>query len=652
MICAFPDLYPGELLYSGYARYALRVGYPNLKNVMDEFFGSRHIIASTSFASHLDYFVAHQSHAHRFTAEFLIAEHTLLPFYTPFLPRERAEQLRMDMRGANGPGIYMRAGLMASIVPSPLHLQYCPECAREDEMLFGEKYWHRDHQIPGVSICHLHKVWLEHSNVLIHDRKTRHRFISAEEAFGPLHSSHAIDTSSRLCDTLLFIANDAAWLLQQRELSPGLEFLHAAYKRALISRDLATYSGRIRMTELQEAFVSYYSDDILSYLHCSLNKLRPDNWLARLVRKPDGSQHPLLHLLLMHFLGSPIEAFFSSSSDSYPFGTGPWPCLNAASEHYHQRQIERCEIVLSQYFGGRPVGTFTCSCGFVYSRTGPDASAEDQFRFSKIKAFGPIWQTKLQALWKDESVSLRGIARQLGVDSLTIKRHASHLGLSFPRPRGMRSRLRENQQLRPRVLKTPDATTLEAYRTSWLISLRTNPGTGVTKLRGITPGIYTWLYRHDKIWLKEHMPTCVRKTKVRRQRIDWEERDLRLAEEVITAASRLKNLPDWPIPITVSAIGREIGHVALLQQHLDKLPRTAKALEEHVESREANAVRRVWWIAVDCIQKNICLKRWLLIRKAGVARLAESPQVKDAIDAALQSLEHGWKLVEAPLSYL
>src|SRR5258708_27559861 len=193
MIRAFPDLYPGELIYSGCARYAYRVGYPNLKNVMGELFGSRHIIASIPFASHLDYFVAHQPYAYRFTSESLIAEHTILPFYTPFLPWGRAEQLKMDMGGANGPGIYMRVGLMASTVPSPLHLRYCPECAREDKRRFGEKYWHRDHQIPGVSVCHLHKVWLEHSDVQIHDRKTRHGFIAADEALRLSSASRSID---------------------------------------------------------------------------------------------------------------------------------------------------------------------------------------------------------------------------------------------------------------------------------------------------------------------------------------------------------------------------------------------------------------------------------------------------------------------------
>jgi len=104
------------------------------------------------------------------------------------------------------------------------------------------------------------------------------------------------------------------------------------------------------------------------------------------------------------------------------------------------------------------------------------------------------------------------------------------------------------------------------------------------------------------------------------------------------------------VHITLATIGREIGQVALLQQHLDKLPRTAEALEGLVESREVYAVRRIQWAALDCIQSNVYLERWLLIRKAGVARLAESPQVKDAIDAALQAFEQGWKLVEATLS--
>ncbi|HEU5374080.1 MAG TPA: TnsD family transposase [Ktedonobacteraceae bacterium] len=635
MIRAFPDLYPDELMYSGYARYAQCVGYPNLKNIMRELFGTQQVIASVPFSSHLDYFVAHQPYAYRFTAESLISEHTLLPFFAPFLPPERIQQLKVDMRGANGPSIFMRTGLMASVVPFPLYLRYCPDCAREDERCFGKKYWHRHHQIPGVYICHVHKVWLENSHVQIHDRKTRHKFIVADEALRLLIAARPIDTSL-LCETLLFIANGATWFLRQPALSPGLEFLRDAYRRALVNRDLAKPNGRIRMVELQEAFVSYYTDNTLSYLHCNLDRQIPDNWLARLVRKPDGSQHPLQHLLLMQFLGTPIEAFFSSPPDYLPFGAGPWPCLNAASNHYHQRQIADCEIVCSPYTRGRPVGTFSCSCGFVYSRTGPDSSAEDQFCFSKIRVFGQNWEMRLRTLWEDKSVSLRGIARQLNVDPLTVKRHASRLGLPFPRTKGKISELKENQRLHPRTLHIPETATLETYRAAWLTLLQADPTVGVKKLRNELPGVYIWLYRHDRIWLKEHRPAYVRKAKAHRPRVDWEARDIRLADEVKKAASRLDNHPGRPVRVTVSAIGREIGQMALLQQHLNKLPRTSGALEECVESRETYAVRRIWWTVRNCRQDNIYLERGQLIRRAGVARLMHHYEVNKAIDVVLK----------------
>jgi len=638
MIYAYPDLRPDELLYSGHARYAHRVQYPNLKNITDELFGSRHIIASIPFASCLEYFVAQQPQSDRFTTDSLLAEHTLLPLYSPFLPQERIQQLNRDICGTNGPGVYMRVGLMASSVPSPQYLQYCPECAREDQMKFGEVYWHRHHQIPGVFMCHIHNVWLEHSSVQIQNRKTRHQFVAAEEVLRLVHSSRPIEAPSNLFNTLLFIAKGAAWLLQQKELSPGLEFLRTAYTHALISRDLATYSGRIRMTELQEAFVAYYPDNVLSYFCCTLNRQSPDNWLARLIRKPDGSQHPLQHLLLMQFLGCTPETLFLENADRPLFGTGPWPCLNPATDHYHQPRIESCNIVYSQYVNGRPVGTFSCSCGFIYSRTGPDVSVEDRFRFDKIKTFGQVWDTKLQVLWNDESISLRGIARQLGVDPLTIKRHATRIRLSFPRAGGKHSQLRESQQLHS-TIRMPEAPTVEMYRTTWLAILQAEPSVGVKKVRNKVPGVYTWLYRNDREWLKEHIPVGIKKTELQSHRVNWEERDIQLAEEVQQAVSRLKSLPERSIHITKSAIGREIGQLALLQQHLDKLPKTAEALYIYVESREAFAVRRVQWTIIKCLQENIHLERWQLVRQAGVARITNYAQVSEALDVALQKLK-------------
>jgi len=303
-----------------------------------------------------------------------------------------------------------------------------------------------------------------------------------------------------------------------------------------------------------------------------------------------------------------------------------------------EAKVKECNIIYSLHTSGRPIGTFSCACGFIYSRTGPDASKEDRWKRWRIIAFGPVWEKKLGELWMNEMLSLRAIARKLGVDPLTIKRQATRMGLSFPRPVRRSSPLNETRQLRPRITRIPGNEKLESYRAVWIATLQNYPDIGIKALRSKVPGVYTWLYRHDKIWLKEHIHAQARKNKICCYRVDWVERDAQLAEEVKIAAYHLKNLPGRPVHITISAIAREIGQLSLLQQHLDKLPRTGQVLKEHVESREIFAVRRVQWAAMDCCLENVYLERWQFIRKAGVVRLAEQPQVKGAIDAALELL--------------
>ncbi len=284
-------------------------------------------------------------------------------------------------------------------------------------------------------------------------------------------------------------------------------------------------------------------------------------------------------------------------------------------------------------------------CGFAYSRTGPDIKLDDQFKRSKIKSFGTLWETRLQTLWEDETVSLRAMARQLGVDPQTVKHQALRIGLPFPRPVNICSWPKVRQQSSAPSLQSSERASLETYWATWLITMQANPEEGITILRSKAPGVYTWLYRNDKAWLQAHRPSS-KKSKLQLGRVDWEKRDLQLAEEVKAAALRLRSLSGRPVHLTTSAIGREIGQLALLQQHLDKLPKTAEALEEHIESQEAYAVRRVWWTVMDYTQKNMYPDRWQLIRKAGVARLIKSSQVKDAINGALQALERRTRLAD------
>lgn len=90
--------------------------------------------------------------------------------------------------------------------------------------------------------------------------------------------------------------------------------------------------------------------------------------------------------------------------------------------------------------------------------------------------------------------------------------------------------------------------------------------------------------------------------------------------------------------VTRTAIGRALGVITLLRQHLHKMPLTAQALANVVESREKYAVRRVWW-AADCYRRESVLPReWQLVMRANVYSLREISAVKCAVEEVLKVL--------------
>ena len=305
--------------------------------------------------------------------------------------------------------------------------------------------------------------------------------------------------------------------------------------------------------------------------------------------------------------------------------------------YYRQLQVSECTITYSPYVSGKPIGAFSCTCGFTYLRTGPDMCTEDRFKISRVQAFGHLWEARLRHLWEDETVSLREIARQLGVDPLTIKRHASRLDLPFPRPVSRTCQLNDTQKLCSPLRRVPEQGMSEEYRTMWINALQEYQGMGVKFIRGKYPKLYEWLYRHDTAWLKAHLPIRLR---VQRQvsPVDWQQRDQQLAQLVEISAHRLRHQAGKPMQITLAAIGRDIGQLALLQQHLPKLPAVAQLLDSLVETREAFAIRRIQWVRQQYEEELRIPRRWEFIKRAGIDRLATIPQIEEALDSALRKL--------------
>ncbi len=611
--------------------------YPNKRSTMEELFGSINSIAIVDFPTHLNYLVQLLPKARRHTVDRLIDEHTLLPLYTPFLPFEIIGRIRQGMKGKKAPSIHMRSGIMASRISMPERFRYCPNCVDKDKSLYGETYWHRIHQAPGAIICPTHHTVLKISNIPIRNRKTRHEFIAAN---GHIHITSQNVAAELNCfpEIMLKIAQDIAWLLNRRCLNYGPEEMYRRYLHVLASQDLASYSGKVRAEELLKLFIDYYSSELLSQFQSPLDERSQSNWLFRLIRTPKSAQHPLHHLLLMHFLGHTADTFFSSLTEFQPFGKGPWPCLNRASDHFHHPKI-RTYVATYTRDHGRPVGTFRCSCGFAYMRTGPDNSAKDQFRIDRMESFGSIWEEALRQKWADETLSLRQIARHLGVDPMTIKRQADCLGLSFPRSAArLTSKLRPHQTY-SKQSKVPSRKLPADYYDAWLALREQNSHDGRMALRKRAPRVHAWLYRNDPEWLEANSPSPQRRESKRLDRIDWKSRDAELAAKVEFVVHRLKRAPGKPVRVTETVITRELGQSARIQKYGHKLPKTVGVIADLAETREAFAIRRIKYIA-DCYRdERRSPRRWELIRRAALRPdLLALPQIHIAVLQALNSL--------------
>lgn len=639
MIACFPDPHPDELLFSVCARFDAAMIYPSTFTAVREMFGSTTASAAVDLPNRIEHLVGAILTPHCYTADGFIDDNTLFPFYAPFVPPARALAVRGEMRGSRSYHVYERLGITADRMKQPAGLKFCPGCVLEDRRSVGETYWHRVHQAPGVEVCPHHSVFLEVSEAPWQNSRNRSGLVPAERVVheGPARPA---DQSVPTHAALLSLARGAEWLLKWRGKAPNGESLRNRYYSLLLRGGVAYYNGRIRSRELMEKFVGFYTAELLERLQCPV--VDPDrNWILRLIRHSATGvvQHPLRHLLLMTFLGRTPEEVFTGADDFKPFGDGPWPCLNKASDHYLRPQVTSCRVEDgSKKNLGKPVATFSCECGFVYTRTGPDMTEEDRLNASSVQSYGHVWEKTLRELWEDESVTLCEAADRLGVNELTAKRRAIQLGLTYPRNTPGSRRASSEVLDRYRIVRRPPAEELEARRSEFLAVRASKPEAGRQRLQEIAFSLLDWLRRHDDEWLEEHLPP-VNKSLPPPARVDWEAWDKKLAAAVEAAAKEIKRVPGRPIRVSLTAIVKTVGHRAWLEKELGHLPITARALSEHIESSEAYLVRKVEWAEGDCRRKGILPTRRQLEVHAGVrGRKGRTQKIVEAADSAYSRL--------------
>ena len=222
-------------------------------------------------------------------------------------------------------------------------------------------------------------------------------------------------------------------------------------------------------------------------------------------------------------------------------------------------------------------------------------------------------------------LGLRATAKELGVDPNTINRYVALLNLTPTwtknKPQNKTKKALSNRE-----------TIKDQKRQIWLNSQQENPGLLKTDLRKLAPGIYTWLYRYDKQWLKENSPK-LKKTISSIERIDWSVRDIEILTRVRGVVKKLHRT-EKSARITIAKVAVTLGIKALIEKHLNKLPQTKVYLESVIETVEIFQIRRVKWAVQELNRQRQEIKEWKILRIAGLRKIC-SEQVRNAIEKEL-----------------
>lgn len=623
MLSYFPSLYPDELMYSWFARYHQHSSNPSPKQTMKELFGSPCIVAVADLPANISSFYENIKQFNPLSLSILIGKHTFYKYYTFFQSDEIKQKAKNYLKYGGKPGaIHMFLGIASSAIKDWQYIRFCPSCLKADRAKYGEAYWHLSHQLPKVYYCHQHQEPLQDSTVELRNPQ-KHEFISAEKAelvpqhIKSLYSSKTQHHLEQLSEESIRLINEDTFF--------NFNEIQKIYRYLMQVRGFANHLGKVHQQYFSKQFKQYYSEEFLSLMDCNFDEYADTSWLRSIVRKHRKAFHPVQHLLLLNFLEVSLKELNHFKGKVYhPFGTAPFYCLNPAADHYRVRVVN--ELTITTCTDTRkPVGTFTCQCGFIYSRRGPDIDETDILKVGRIKEFGDVWREKLKKL-VSSGLSYYAIAQILECDYATVKKYV------------------ENQPADKQLADVPPSLAIAEKECEWIKLIKEYPNLTVTQLRKLSPALYAWHYRNNQQWLKENTPRVHTKGYVN-NRVDWQKRDLGILAQVKRAIKELYTI-EKPIYVNKSRVGKLIGQLSLLEKLLNKLPNTKAYLEKHLETREQYQIRRIKWACQSLYENNDeQVAEWKVRRLAGL-RKELSPFVENALHHEIRKYQQGGISIE------
>jgi len=157
MLKFFPTPYPGEWWYSVLCRYHVRSGNSRQQSTVAELFPGRVTAAIGSvFPNSTIRQVVMQLPPGILNVENIITQNTLFPYYSRCFQYVKKVELLEDIALGKKVTITNLRRFTDLWRPS-----FCTQCAAEDRDVYGEAFWHIEHQIPLLPLCPKHGCRLQ-----------------------------------------------------------------------------------------------------------------------------------------------------------------------------------------------------------------------------------------------------------------------------------------------------------------------------------------------------------------------------------------------------------------------------------------------------------------------------------------------------------
>jgi transposase len=277
--------------------------------------------------------------------------------------------------------------------------------------------------------------------------------------------------------------------------------------------------------------------------------------LDRWVFAPRGGTHPLRHLAIIYWLFPSWADFIATYAEAHTTAQ--------AAVHMPPSVVladARRTAFVADLTAGHSVTAASKRIG-ITAGTGLAWAAQHGFKTSRRpKTVTELLQRSIaDDLARGDDKADIAHRHRVSVQAVT-RVLRSEVGLADRRRRAQRDR------------------SLHMSRQAWTAARDAWPGATVAHLREHAGAAYAWLRRHDKDWLDSHLPERLQRLPAT-PRVDWDRRDIELAEAVRRVASGLatgsadQRLRPWQIYQALPELKAKQGALA-------RLPLTSRALAE------------------------------------------------------------------------